>query len=154
MNILVRFAEYRDLSGVLHLYKELRPHDPELAAHKADTLWRELLAQPHIRVIVTEAQGRLASTCMIALITNLASDGRPFAVIEHVVTLPPFRGRGLARATMQYALDFAWSRNCCKVILLSGMQRGDAHRLYESLGFRGDAERGFVIKPASAIVAA
>jgi len=86
---------------------------------------------------------------MIALIANLASDGRSFAVIEHVVTLPQFRGRGLARATMQHALDFAWSRNCCKVMLLSGMQRPDAHRLYETLGFRGDIERGFVIKPAS-----
>ena len=146
---LARFAEHRDLDGVLHLYRELRPHDPRLTAHKADALWRELLSQPHIRVVVAEAEGYLASTCMIALIANLASDGRPFAVIEHVITLPQYRGRGLARATMQHALDFAWSRNCCKVMLLSGMQRPDAHRLYETLGFRGDIERGFVIKPAS-----
>jgi hypothetical protein len=33
-------------------------------------------------------------------------------------------------------------------MLLSGMQREDAHVLYESLGFHGDIERGFVIKPA------
>jgi GNAT superfamily N-acetyltransferase len=144
---VARFAEYRDLGGVLRLYKELRPHDPDLSAQKADTAWRELLAQPHIRVVVAEAEGRLGSTCMIALIANLASDARPFAVIEHVVTLPEFRGRGLARATMQHALDFAWSRNCCKVMLLSGMQRTEAHRLYEALGFSGDIERGFVIKP-------
>lgn len=144
---VARFAEYRDLGGVLRLYKELRPHDPDLTAHNAETLWRELLGQPHIRVVVAEAEGCLASTCMIALIANLASDGRPFAVIEHVVTLAQFRGRGLARATMQHALDFAWSRNGCKVMLLSGAQRPDAHRLYEALGFRGDTERGFVIKP-------
>jgi GNAT superfamily N-acetyltransferase len=146
----VRFAEYADLSGVLHLYKELRPHDPELAAHDADARWGELLDQPHVRVVVAEVQGCLASTCMIASITNLASAGRPFAVIEHVVTLPQFRGHGLARATLQHALDFAWSKNCCKVMLLSGMQRPDAHRLYESVGFRGDIERGFVIKPVAA----
>lgn len=144
---MARFAEYRDLSGVQRLYKELRPQDPALSAPHADTLWRELLAQPHIRVVVAEADGCLASTCMIALIANLASEGRPFAVIEHVVTLAEFRGRGLARETMQHALDFAWSRNCCKVMLLSGMLRPEAHRLYETLGFRGDVERGFVIKP-------
>ena len=78
---------------------------------------------------------------------DLASGGRPFALIEHVVTLPPYRGQGLDRATMQYALDFAWSLHCCKVMLLSGVQRPEAHRLYESLGFRGDVERGFVVKP-------
>jgi GNAT superfamily N-acetyltransferase len=144
---VTRFAELRDLPGVLRLYKELRPHDPDLSAHDADSQWRKLITQPHIRVVVTEAEGCLASTCMIALIENLASAGRPFAVIEHVVTLAQFRGRGLARATIQYALDFAWSRKCCKVMLLSGTARHDAHRLYESLGFQGDVERGFVIKP-------
>jgi GNAT superfamily N-acetyltransferase len=145
-----RFAEYRDLDGVRRLYQELRPADPDLTAEKAASLWRELLSQPHIRVVVAEADGALASTCMIALIANLANEGRPFAVIEHVVTLSQYRGRGLGRATMQLALDFAWSQSCCKVMLLSGVQRPDAHRLYESLGFRGDIERGFVIKPSQA----
>jgi GNAT superfamily N-acetyltransferase len=145
---IVRFAEYCDLAGVLRLYQALRPHDPALSIDNADALWREVLSQPHIRVIVAEVDGTLASTCMIAVIAHLANSGRPFAVIEHVVTLPQFRGRGLARATMQHAIDFAWSRHCCKVMLLSGMQRTEAHRFYESLGFRGDIERGFVIKPA------
>jgi GNAT superfamily N-acetyltransferase len=145
---VIRFAEARDLAGLLALYKELRPHDPELTTEQAATRWRELLSQSHIRVVVAESEGGLVSTCMIALVTNLASGGRPFGVIEHVVTLPQFRGRGLARATLQHALDFAWSQNCCKVMLLSGMQREEAHALYESLGFRGDIERGFVIKPA------
>jgi GNAT superfamily N-acetyltransferase len=145
---VVRFAAARDLQGVLALYKELRPHDPELAYEQAEARWRELLAQSHIRVVVAESEGKLASTCMIALVTNLASGGRPFGVIEHVVTLPQFRGRGLARATLLHALDYAWSQSCCKVMLLSGMQRGEAHALYESMGFSGDIERGFVIKPA------
>jgi GNAT superfamily N-acetyltransferase len=149
---VVRFAEARDLQGLLTLYKELRPHDPELSPPQADARWRELLAQSHIRVVVAESAGSLASTCMIALVANLASGGRPFGVIEHVVTLSQFRGRGLARATLQHALDFAWSQDCCKVMLLSGMQREEAHALYESLGFRGDIERGFVIKPAQALI--
>ena len=66
---------------------------------------------------------------------------------EHVVTLPEFRGQGLARQVMAQALDFAWSRDCCKVMLLSGARRAEAHKLYAALGFDGDVERGFVIKP-------
>jgi GNAT superfamily N-acetyltransferase len=84
---------------------------------------------------------------MLAMVANLASGGRPIGLVEHVVTLEPFRGRGLARAVLGFALDLAWSRNCCKVMLLSGLQRKEAHRLYEAVGFRGDVERGFVAKP-------
>jgi hypothetical protein len=30
------------------------------------------------------------------------------------------------------------------------VQRSEAHALYESVGFRGDMERGFVAKPSNA----
>jgi GNAT superfamily N-acetyltransferase len=144
---MIRFAQSDDLPGILALYAELRPHDPVLPAEIADTRWKAVLGEANIRVVVADLQGMLAATCMIALVPNLASGGRPFAVIEHVVTLSAFRGRGLGKAVLQHALDFAWSRDCCKVMLLSGAQRLEAHRLYESLGFRGDVERGFVMKP-------
>lgn len=111
------------------------------------TLWKDLLDNRNTRVVVAEQDAVLASTCMLALIPNFPNGGRAIGLIEHVVTLPECRGRGLARAVMRHALDLAWSADCCKVVLLSGSQRLDAHRLYESLGFRGDIERGFVIKP-------
>ena len=47
---------------------------------------------------------------------------------------------------MPHALELAWGHGCCKVMLSSGAQRDAAHRLYESVGFDGDRERGFVIK--------
>jgi GNAT superfamily N-acetyltransferase len=163
MNPRTRFAQPHDLAGVLALYRVLRPHDPVLPQAAADAKWAELLARDDIRLVVAQAeQGsvfaqvgnqdalanapQLGATCMIALVPNLATAGQPFAVIEHVVTLPECRGQGLGRAVMQHALDFAWARGCYKVMLLSGAQRVDAHRLYEGLGFRGDVERGFVAK--------
>ena len=86
---------------------------------------------------------------MLAVIPNLANGARPFGVIEHVVTLPEFRRLDLGRVVLQFALDLAWDKDCYKVILLSGAQRTEAHELYESVGFRGDVERGFVAKPLS-----
>jgi GNAT superfamily N-acetyltransferase len=145
---MIRLARFEDLTPVQRLYKELRPHDPELPPDGAAKLWRDVLAQPRVRIIVAEQDAQLVSACMLALVPNFANGGRPIGFIEHVITLPEFRGRGLARAVLQHALDLAWSQDCCKVVLLSGAQRAEAHRLYESLGFRGDIERGFVIKPA------
>ncbi len=143
----IRLGGYEDLPGVQRLFRELRPLDPDLTPSQAASLWTDLLDSPHMRVVVAEQDGVLASTCTLALIPNFASGGRAIGLIEHVVTLPECRGQGLARAVIRHALDLAWSEDCCKVVLLSGAQRAEAHRLYESLGFRGDVERGFVIKP-------
>lgn len=142
-----RAAMPADLADVLALYRELRPHDPALSPERARVLWDGLLADQGVEIIVATCDDVVAATCMLALVPNLASGGRPIAMIEHVITAARFRRRGLARAVLQAALDRAWARDCCKVVLLSGSDRREAHGLYQALGFRGDVERGFVIKP-------
>jgi len=143
--MLTRLAQSADVNGILTLYRELRPGDPELPEPKP--LLSKILSNPDLALVVCECDDTLAATCMLAIVPNLASGGRPFGVLEHVVTLNRFRRRGFARAVLQFALEIAWSRNCYKVILLSGIQRREAHAMYESVGFRGDVERGFVAKP-------
>ena len=147
----VRLAEPRDLLGILTLYRELRPNDPDLSQTDARIALARILSDGNLRLVVCEHGDSLAATCMLALVPNLASGARPFGVIEHVVTLSRFRRQGLARLVLQFALDLAWTKNCYKVILLSGAPRTEAHRLYESVGFRGDVERGFVAKPNPAV---
>ncbi|HZP86694.1 MAG TPA: GNAT family N-acetyltransferase [Burkholderiales bacterium] len=147
MNPLVHPARPNDLPGILALYRELRPRDPELSAEIAQQAFNALIAREDLYLFVCEVARSLVATCMLAVIPNLANGMRPFGVIEHVVTLSSHRRRGYARIVLEHALDIAWSRSCYKVMLLSGAQRGDAHKLYESVGFVGDLERGFVIKP-------
>jgi len=146
---LVRAATMVDLPAVQALYAELRPNDPVLSPDEAQRLWREIVEDPHACVVVAEIAETLGATCMLATIPNLASGGRRIGVIEHVITAAAFRRRGLARLVLQHALDLAWQQGCCKVLLLSGVAREEAHGLYEAVGFRGDVERGFVAKPAT-----
>ena len=145
--MLIRLAQSGDVNGILALYRELRPGDPDLLEPKV--LLRKILSNPDLALVVCECDNALTATCMLAIVPNLASGGRPFGVLEHVVTLNRFRRRGFGRAVLEFALEIAWSRNCYKVVLLSGVQRKEAHTLYESVGFRGDLERGFVAKPIS-----
>ena len=77
--------------------------------------------------------------------------GAPFGLIEHVVTAFRFRRQGFGRQVLSFALDLAWSKGCYKVVLVSGSARAEAHRLYESVGFKGDVERGFVAKASNAL---
>ena len=142
----VRLARAGDLAGIMALYRVLRPVDPELAPAQAGAAFAAILEDDALSLVVCEHERILVATCMLAVIQNFASGARPFALLEHVVTLPRFRQQGFARLVLRYALELAWSKRCYKVILLSGADRSEAHRLYESVGFRGDLERGFVCK--------
>lgn len=139
-------AQLSDIDRLLQLYAELRPHDPAYAQGEAEQALGHVLCQRHIKLVVARVDGEAVATCMLALVANFASGGRPWGIIEHVVTTASHHGRGIGRGLLRYALDLAWQENCCKVVLLSGSQRQAAHRLYESAGFDGDRERGFVAK--------
>ena len=146
-----RRAHASDLHAVLALYRELRPHDPVLSPQDAASLWARVHDSPGSMIVVCEHEGQIGATCMLAVIANLASGGRPIGFIEHVITTAPLRGKGLAEACLRFAVEEAWRLGCCKAVLLSGAQRPQAHRLYQRIGFDGDVERGFVIKRPSGI---
>ena len=144
---MIRTAREEDLSGLLDLYRELRPSDPELEKGLARERWRQILLNDQTEVIVAEVDGVLAATCSLGINLTMTNGARSFAMIEHVVTAQAFRRMGLARQVLQFAIDLAWQRECYKVMLLSGAQLENAHTLYRSLGFRDEVELGFVLKP-------
>ena len=144
--MITRRALAADMESVLTLYRTLRPDDPPLDRDRATQLWATVCDSDQSLIVVCEDEGQIGATCMLALVANLASEGRPIGLIEHVITAPALRRRGLGEACLRFAVIEAWRRGCCKVVLLSGAQRPDAHRVYEKIGFDGDVERGFVIK--------
>lgn len=97
-----------------------------------------------------EVEGQLAATCQLGVIPTLTNGGRPFGIIEHVITAARFRRQGLSQQVLEQALALAWQQDCYKVMLLSGEGREAAHRLYEKLGFKAGIEKGFVIKQTDA----
>lgn len=138
-----RAATVADLPALLALYQQLRPHDPPLPTDFAS---ESVLNHPATEILVCCSDTEIAASCQLAVIPTLTNAGRPFAVLEHVITAEAFRRRGLAQRLLQYAIDLAQQRQCYKVLLLSGAQRPAAHQLYQQLGFNGDVERGFVLK--------
>lgn len=143
----IRSARTEDLAGILELYRELRPADPPLSPSLAQQRLRELIENPLTHVIVVDSGEQLVGTCMLGLIPTLTNGARPFGMIEHVVTANAVRGQGIGKQMLRFVIDLAWQNNCYKVMLLSGMQRVEAHGFYENLGFRGDVEKGYVLKP-------
>ncbi len=105
---LIRACTLQDMAGLLALYRELRPHDPVLAPDAARTALTALLAQPHLHLLVAEVDGQLAATCQLGVVATLTNGGRPFGMVEHVVTASAFRRRGISRQLLTHALALAW----------------------------------------------
>ncbi len=61
--------------------------------------------------------------------------GRPFAVIENVVTLARHRRKGLGRALLQAAQDRAWAASSYKIMIATGRTDEGVLRFYEEAGF-------------------
>ena len=88
------------------------------------------------------------STCTLILVPNLTRGGRPYGLIENVVTHPDYRRRGLGTSVLKRALQAAWERNCYKVMLLTGSKNEATLRFYEKAGFARGVKTGFVARPA------
>ncbi|MEK7394539.1 MAG: GNAT family N-acetyltransferase [Fibrobacterota bacterium] len=141
-----RIATKADLAGLLALYRQLTPEDPLLDASRAQAIWKAIETNDDLRYFVAVDGQKLVSTCNIAIVPNLTRNGASWAVIENVVTDEAYRRQGVGKRLMERAIEFAKSRGCYKVCLLSNSTRAGAHKFYEELGFSGTAKVGFYLK--------
>jgi GNAT superfamily N-acetyltransferase len=135
---IIRPARPDDLGGMLDLYRHLNPEDPPVSPAAAEAPWSALLRSGLTHVLVAEEAGRLVSSCTLVVVPNLTRGGRPYALIENVVTHAAHRRRGLGQRVLQAALAAAWAADCYKVMLATGSRQEATLRFYEAAGF----ERG------------
>jgi len=138
-----RIAHAQDAPCLLELYASLVQGAPiggedaalAVLAHPGTQIW----CQP-----VGETLGAMAT---LHLLPNATQSGRPYALIENVVTLPDFRGQGYGRAVMQAAIAQAWEADAYKIMLMTGKAAG-AKGFYERLGFTADEKWGMSLRRA------
>lgn len=137
-----------ELSELLALYTHLHADDdPPPDDGTAEQIWDELLGSGRYRYVGAYVDGQLVSSCTITVIPNLTRGGRPYGLIENVVTHADHRGRGYARAVLQDALAFAWAQGCYKVMLMTGRKDEATLRFYESAGFDRHGKQAFIARP-------
>lgn len=92
------------------------------------------------QLLVAEADGAIAGTLDLLIVTNMTHGGAPWAVIENVVVDENARGRGVGRTLIDEAVRRSSDAGCYKIQLLSNKRRTDAHAFYRSTGFEAVAE--------------
>jgi ribosomal protein S18 acetylase RimI-like enzyme len=133
--MIVRPAEPRDADAVLALMEGLtRPavaDDPEPQRE----VFLAHLAHEEALVYVAEVDEEVAGAVSLWFQPRLNWTS-PQGWIPDLYVEPAFRRRGAARALLDACVEAARRRGCHRLVLESGDQRAEAHRLYERYGFQ------------------
>ncbi len=149
--MMIRELNKSELSILLELYQHLRAADDPLPSQdEIEEIWNIIQHNPNLKYFGVFVDDVLVSSCTLSIIPNLTRGGRPYGVIENVVTHTDFRRQGHGRRVLKIALANAWSCGCYKVMLLTGQKNEGTYRFYESAGFDRHSKQAFLAKQSRA----
>ncbi len=134
----VRKVTLSELTGVLDLIDQ---YERPISTRPSATVLARIFASIHEAggaVVGAFLNGKIVGTCTVNMCANLSWSGRPYAIIENVIVTPAQRGKGIGKAVLQYAQNFAHETGCYKVALMTGSKKPETLKFYEAAGFRGD----------------
>jgi GNAT superfamily N-acetyltransferase len=141
MTTAIRRARSQDAGEVARLYAQLVANP---ALNVLPDRLAELETSADAALFVADRGDRLAGTVLVALCPDAMFGRRPFAVVENVVVDAAARGQGVGKALLAAVERFCLAADCSKIMLLSAIERTDAHAFFERQGYAGDRKRGFV----------
>ena len=125
-----------------------------------ERLYRELVTDPHIRVLpaqvaalagsetsfllVAECSGLVCGTALLTVCPDAMYGTQPFGVVENVIVTEGMRGGGMGHRLMAHVEQLALAQHCTKLMLLSSITREAAHAFFRRCGFRSDTKHAFV----------
>ena len=137
MDTIIRRAELEDIRSIISLYSEIDfPGEESLSPEKARSQFLRIQSYPDYNIYVAVHEGQIVGTFALLIIDNLAHNGAPSAVIEDVVVGREWQHRGIGRQMMDYVVRRCREAECYKLMFSSNAVRKEAHKFYESLGFK------------------
>jgi len=137
-----------DLEGLLKLYPHLNPSDEAISLDLAASRLDEINQLPGSAVLLGLLGHDLVASCTLIVIPNLTRGGKPYALIENVVTHAGYRGRGYGTSILHAAAKAAWDAGCYKVMLMTGSKQLSTLKFYENAGFE-QTKTGFQMRRMS-----
>ena len=115
----------------------------EMTEHLKMT-WRAIMQDKNHHIIVKKLDGKIVSSCVCVIITNLTRNIRPYAFIENVVTHSDYRGKGYATECLNYAKQIAENTNCYKMMLLTGSKKKEILNFYGNARYNSTDKTAFI----------
>ena len=80
-------------------------------------------------------QSEIVGTMQLTFTPSISFQGGKRATVESVRVDSKYRGQGIGERMMRWVIERAKEKGCVSVQLTTNLERTDAHRFYERLGF-------------------
>jgi GNAT superfamily N-acetyltransferase len=138
--IFVRRATRKDVPGIVRLLaddllgSQREKHQEPMPQSYFDA-FEKIDNDAHTELIVAESGNEIIGTLQLYFLYGLSFQGGQRMQIEAVRVDSPLRGKGIGRALLHWAIEYARAKKCYAVQLTTHNQRVNAHRFYIDLGF-------------------
>ena len=140
----MRKASREDVGAILALLADDDLHKLEAASITPGHLntFDRINSDSNQLLAVAELGGETVGCLQLTFIPGLSRNGMERCQIEGVRIARNLRGKSLGKQMLKWAIATCRDRGCGLVQLLMDKKRLDAHRFYESLGFKAN-HQGF-----------
>ena len=123
----------------------MKPEDPDVYENEElEGIWKSIYNDKNLYYIVVKIDGKIVSSCNIAIIKNLTRNLRSYGLIENVITDSNYRKKGHATKALNMAIEIAKDNDCYKIMLLTGSKEKETLKFYEQIGFIRGIKIGFI----------
>ncbi|MBB5514637.1 GNAT superfamily N-acetyltransferase [Rubricella aquisinus] len=140
MRVTFRDASEGDLPALVAMLA-----DDDLGAGREDTsaplnpayldAFLAIDRSPDQLIIVADTEAGIVGSYQLSFLPGLAYQGAWRGQIESVRVARPYRGQGYGSQMIEHALPLCRARGCKILQLSAHLDRTDAHRFYERIGF-------------------
>jgi GNAT superfamily N-acetyltransferase len=135
---ILRPAQAVDLPILVHLLGVLFGIEKDFSAEPAKQQrgLELLMADNRAVVMVAEEQGQVRGLCTAQILISTA-EGGPAVVVEDLVVLPDWQGRGIGRNLLAAVKVWAVDRGVRRLQLLADRNNSPALAFYKQMGWTG-----------------
>jgi GNAT superfamily N-acetyltransferase len=140
MNLIFRHATIGDLFDIVRMLADdflgrQRERYKDPLPESYINAFREIDADPNNELIVAEDDDHVIGTLQLTYTPSISFQGGKRCTVESVRVDEKYRGQGIGREMMLWAIERAKQKGCVSMQLTTNAERTRAHRFYENLGF-------------------
>jgi phosphoglycolate phosphatase len=140
-NLIIRTVQQTDLKELGTLYYQLSEEASNF--DKMTDIFQKIYANKNYFLYGAFYNNVLAGSLMCIKCYDLVGECQPFMLIENVIVDKNYQHKGIGKRLIIEAELLAKNNNCTYIIFTSGINRTNAHKFYESLGYSNSVTQGY-----------